>query len=125
MKKRTLLYVEDDPANQKLIRLFLKSEPVDIVTAENVEEALELLQSHPPDVIVVDLNLQEEGDGAGLIHSIRSMAGYESVPIFVFSGYDRSQLKQYEIDHMIQKFFRKPTSKKSLIDAFRSLDDID
>ena len=123
MSIKSILYVEDDPNIQMLIRLFLRNEPYEIITADNPEEAQDALLSQSFDIIIVDLTLQKDGDGAELIRTIRKMPGYEAIPIFVFSGFDESHFRKYNIDGLIQRFIRKPAKKNILIDTIRSFHD--
>lgn len=124
MPNKRVLYIEDDFDNQTLISLFVKKEPFDMITASNPKEAMDLLKTADPfDIIIVDLNLQEEGDGVPLIRDVRNMPQYASTPIFVFSGFDKTYFQQFGIDNMIQKFFRKPTSKSVLVSALKEFSD--
>lgn len=123
MATKKILHIEDDQDNQTLIKLFLRNEPYELIGAETPDQALEIAKSQSVDVIIVDLNLQGQGDGAEVIRSIRALENYKSVPIIVFSGFDQHHFRQYGIDDMINKFFRKPTSKKTLVEALRELVD--
>ena len=54
----TVLYVEDNPANLKLITmLFARRKDLRLLTAENGNLGVELAQAHLPDVILMDINL--------------------------------------------------------------------
>ncbi len=117
MPEPTILYIEDEQENLTLIRLFLRKEPFQLLTAETPEKALQILESHKVDLVLVDLNLQGEGDGAILVKAIRDNPKYKTTPVFVFSGFDEYQLQKHGIDGMVQKFFRKPTSKQVLVQA--------
>ncbi len=117
MQTKQILYVEDDTANQTLVKLFFKKEPFQLTTADDPDEALDLVKSTSFDVIIVDLNLRKEGDGAELIRDIRNISGYETVPVFVFSGHDVHSFRDYGIEDLIQNYFSKPVNKKTLISA--------
>ena len=117
MATKQILYVEDDNANQMLVKLFFKKEPFEMTGVDNPDDALELMKSQPFDVVIVDLNLRKEGDGAELIREMRKLSGYENVPVFVFSGHDIHSFKEYGIEGMISKYFSKPVGKKTLIEA--------
>jgi PAS domain S-box-containing protein len=55
---RTVLYVEDNPANLKLVTmLFARRADLRLLTAENGNLGVELAQAHLPDVILMDINL--------------------------------------------------------------------
>lgn len=57
MKKNTILVVEDDLEIKTLIQFFLEKENFDVMTAQNGSKALELLQNHRPDLVILDIML--------------------------------------------------------------------
>lgn len=122
MPVTNILYVEDDLDNQTLVKLFLKKEPWELKSAETPAQAMEILEAEPIDLIIVDLNLQEQGDGAELIKDIREKPEYKDTPVFVFSGHDEHHFEQFDIKDLTHRFFRKPTSKKVLIEAIREIE---
>jgi CheY-like chemotaxis protein len=117
MTTKKILYVEDDHANQMLVKLFFKKEPLEMTGVDNPDDALETMKSQTFDVVIVDLNLRTEGDGAVLIRDLRKLPEYENVPVFVFSGHDIHAFKDYGIEGMINRYFSKPVNKKTLIEA--------
>jgi len=125
METKQILYVEDDNANLMLVKLFFKKEPFEMTGVDNPDDALELMKSQSFDVVIVDLNLRKEGDGAELIRDLRKLSGYENVPVFVFSGHDAHSFKEYGIEGMVSKFFNKPVAKKTLIEAIREVLEIE
>ena len=55
---RTVLYVEDNPANLKLVSMLIaRRADLRLLTAENGNLGVELAQAHLPDVILMDINL--------------------------------------------------------------------
>ena len=55
---RTLLCVEDNPANLKLIKLFIAGYPdMRLLTAVNGNSGIEIARASQPDVILMDINL--------------------------------------------------------------------
>jgi len=56
--RSTLLYVEDNPANLKLVEQILTRSPdIALLTARNGHKGVELARTHQPDVILMDINL--------------------------------------------------------------------
>lgn len=51
------LIVEDDPDIRYLFQITLKNDGLEAITAPSVEEALRLLETHTPDIALVDMNL--------------------------------------------------------------------
>src|SRR5580698_6901060 len=55
---RTLLYVEDNPANLKLVEQLIARRPdMRLLSARDGNRGVELARSHRPDVILMDINL--------------------------------------------------------------------
>ena len=106
MAGATILYVEDNPENRLLIRRVLQAEGYQILEAENATRALEMLHTHQPDLILMDINLPEV-DGYTLTNQIKSLPGLESVPIVAMTANvmkgDRERTLQAGCDGYIQK----------------------
>ena len=55
---RTLLYVEDNPANLKLIEQLIARRPdIRLLSARDGNRGIQLARAHQPDVILMDINL--------------------------------------------------------------------
>ena len=55
---RTLLYVEDNPANLKLVeQLITRRSTIRLLTAVDGNQGIQLARAHQPDVILMDINL--------------------------------------------------------------------
>jgi len=56
--KRTLLYVEDNPANMKLVEQLIARRPdMRLLSARDGNVGIELARTHQPEVILMDINL--------------------------------------------------------------------
>src|SRR4051795_6991365 len=55
LPQSTVLIVDDNPQNVELLQAFLESLPVKLVTATDGIEALEKVQQHHPDLILLDI----------------------------------------------------------------------
>lgn len=57
-RRWTILYVEDNPANLKLVTMILgRRENIELLSAHTGELGIELARAHQPDVILMDINL--------------------------------------------------------------------
>lgn len=76
---KTILLVEDDETNRKLVRVVLAGRHYRILEAGSVEQALALLQDGKPDLLLFDIRL---GDGSGLdlIRTVRADSSFDAVP---------------------------------------------
>ena len=68
----TVLFVDDDAMQLTLVRLGFRDAPLRLLTAERPQEALELLQAEPVDIIVSDLDMPEM-DGISLLKQARAL----------------------------------------------------
>ena len=77
-----LLVVEDEKSILKLLRAILTANKYEVVEASTGAEALSLITSHCPDLILLDLGLPDM-DGNTLLSSVRR---WTSTPIIVLSA---------------------------------------
>jgi len=66
-----VLVVDDTPANQKLLKILLAGEQYDVRVAGNAEEALTVLETFRPQMILMDVLLPGV-DGLELTRQIRA-----------------------------------------------------
>jgi CheY-like chemotaxis protein/signal transduction histidine kinase len=83
---KSVLVVDDDPIQLKLVRLRLEHVGFDVMTASDRQTALEVAQSHPPDVVLCDV-LMPGTDGYELCQELRSMPRFERVPVVLVSAF--------------------------------------
>lgn len=53
----TILYIEDNPLNMRLVRKLVKSFGYDMIEAMDGLTGLDMVQSERPDLVLVDVNL--------------------------------------------------------------------
>jgi two-component system, cell cycle response regulator DivK len=66
-----VLVVDDTPANQKLLKILLGGEHYDVRVASNAKEALALLETFRPQMILMDVLLPDV-DGLELTRQLRT-----------------------------------------------------
>jgi two-component system cell cycle response regulator DivK len=105
-EKGTILYVEDNPDNRTLVRRILLSEDYKLLEATNAFEALEILKTTRPDLILMDINMPDM-DGYALTAKIKTTPGFERVPILALTANvmrgDREKTLEAGCDGYIQK----------------------
>ena len=105
-EKGTILYVEDNPDNRMLVRRILLSEDYSLLEATNAAEALEVLKTAKPDLILMDINMPDM-DGYTLTAKIKKMPGFEKLPILALTANvmrgDKEKVLEAGCDGYIQK----------------------
>jgi two-component system cell cycle response regulator DivK len=106
LEKGTVLYVEDNPDNRKLVRRVLGSEGYDMIEASNALQALTQLALRDVDLILMDINMPVV-DGYALTTRIKSIQRFAHVPIIAVTANamrgDREKSLEAGCDGYIQK----------------------
>ncbi|HJX82685.1 MAG TPA: response regulator [Candidatus Udaeobacter sp.] len=112
--KSTILYVEDNPDNRMLVRRILTAENYKLLEATNAVQALNLLETTTPDLILMDINMPDM-DGYTLTTRIRSMAGLERVPILALTANVMRGDKEKTLEAGCDGYIQKPLDVDQLI----------
>jgi two-component system cell cycle response regulator DivK len=104
--KATILYVEDNSDNRKLVRRVLEVEGYAVVEAQDGHEAMERLESESIDLALMDINMPEM-DGYTLTSRIKAMPRFSKLPIVAVTANvmrgDRERSLEAGCDGYIQK----------------------
>ncbi len=103
----TILYVEDNNDNRRLVRRVLNAEGYDVIEAANAAEALELLESKKPGLILMDINMPDM-DGYALTTMIKHKPGFESVPILAITANVMRGDKERSLEAGCDGYIQKP-----------------
>lgn len=114
MKTLTVLYVEDEHMLREQILESLKRKFLNVLVAKDGLEGLELYQEHTPDLIISDIKMPNM-DGLSMIEKIRE--GNFLIPIIVMTAYSDLNNLERAIDLDVDRFLKKPTTKKELDSA--------
>jgi HAMP domain-containing protein/CheY-like chemotaxis protein/putative methionine-R-sulfoxide reductase with GAF domain len=88
-RRKRLLIVEDNPAEQLSIRELLGHEDIDVVVAATGSEALELVQRDSFDCVVLDLRLPDM-TGFDILERVKDIPEVADLPVVVFTGKELS-----------------------------------
>ena len=81
----TILVVDDDPLNRRLLVRGLRNEGHLTLEAADGREALEVMMESQPDVVLLDV-LMPELDGFGVLTAMRSMPRVAGTPVVMISS---------------------------------------
>ncbi|MDB5823391.1 MAG: putative sensor/response regulator hybrid [Herminiimonas sp.] len=84
--KRTLLYVEDNPANLSLVeQLIARRSDLELLTAIDGHLGIQMARAHQPDVILMDINLPGIS-GFGALKVLRDDPTTAHIPVLALSA---------------------------------------
>lgn len=83
---QTILYIEDNPANLKLVtKLVERRAGTKILTASHPQRGLQLITEHHPDLVLLDINMPDL-DGYQLLKLIKQDHILKSIPVVAVSA---------------------------------------
>ena len=94
--KNNIIIVEDDEVTALNLSMSLNKQGYHVqATCENVSQALSQIESHKPNIVIIDISLQESNDGIELAKVIREK--YEIPFIFLTSYSDDDIISQAKL----------------------------
>ena len=122
MAKPKILLVDDTRLVLELEKSFLKFSHVDVVTAGNGVEALELIRKDPPDLIFMDLNMPEM-DGIACCTLLKADPFLSGIPVIMLTTAGREQDRERAIKAGCDDFLTKPIDRREFLDKARHYTD--
>jgi CheY-like chemotaxis protein len=105
-RRKRLLIVEDNAAEQMSIRELLDHRDIEIVTSDTGAGALSTLRDRPCDCVVLDLRLPDMS-GFEVLDQIRNDHSLSNVPVVVFTGRELSAEEDAELHTMARSIVVK------------------
>jgi len=111
-----ILIIEDDPGISNFLQATVSAAGYDAIVTRNGETALQMISSHCPDCILLDLGLPDM-DGGEIIHSVRS---WTQTPIIVISARSMEEDKAAALDEGADDYVTKPFGTVELLARIRT-----
>lgn len=121
VKQRYSILVADDISeNIDLMEAYLASLDVDLITATNGQEALELCIQHNPDLILLDV-MMPGMTGIQVCEKLREREGFRFTPIVMVTSLSEVTDKVSAIESGATDFLTKPVNRIELITRVKAL----
>ena len=116
MIRNKIIIVEDDPGISKYLQAALRGHDYEPMLATGGKTALEMIASHCPDLLLLDLGLPDM-DGSEIIRSVRS---WSRMPIIVISARSAELDKAAALDMGADDYLTKPFGTVELLARIRT-----
>lgn len=114
MKERTVLHVEDNEYNRKIVRQLLRRTPFRLIEAVDGEEGLAVAQREIPDLILMDVQLPKLS-GLDATRLLRSDPRTANIPLVVVTSFALSGDDRRAMDAGASAYLAKPYSPRDLM----------
>lgn len=108
--------IDDDPDILDASSLVLTSKGYEVITATNPDDGYKIVKDQKPDLIILDVMMNEPDDGFFLAQKFRKEK--LDIPIIMYTSVSKTLGLHFEAGEMIpvDDFVEKPISPETLID---------
>jgi len=119
MTAASILVVDDNPTNLKLTAFLLKAEGYDVETAEDGHEALQVMQTLRPDLILMDVQLPGI-DGLEVTRQLKANPDTSHIPIVALTAYAMKDDDRKAIEAGCSGYISKPIDTRNFPGQIRT-----
>jgi len=112
--KPLVLTVDDSPDRLFLLSRYLKPFDVNIVEALNGIEALKLIESEKPHLVITDIKMPEM-DGIELLTKIKKNPKTSYIPVIIVTSMQETETREIAVRMGVDDFITEPIIKNDLI----------
>jgi chemosensory pili system protein ChpA (sensor histidine kinase/response regulator) len=118
--EKTVMVVDDSVTVRKVTGRFLEREGFRVITAKDGVEALQLLQDHMPDVMLLDIEMPRM-DGFEVAKNIRTSSRLKDIPIIMITSRTGEKHRERAFSLGVNKYMGKPYQEDLLLSNINEL----
>ncbi len=115
---KCLLFVDDELTVADIAKRKLEDLGYEVMTAQDGEEALEVLKKRIPDLILLDIQMPKMNGYTFLIEKAK-VPEYDSIPVVVLTAY--GEMEPLFKRHRVKAYLLKPLKLQELLDKVQSI----
>lgn len=119
-QRRSALVVDDVADVTEMLAVLLSHAGYDVVTAASARAALDAARQQQFDVVISDIGMPEM-NGYQLAREMRTIPGYEAVPMVAVTGYSMFDDQERSTNAGFNAHMTKPIDPRALIDLIEQL----
>jgi len=120
MTPRTILYVEDNEFNRKIVRQLLSRTTYRLIEATDGEAGVAMAREAQPDLVLMDVQLPKMS-GLDATRAIRADPATAKIPVLVVTSFALSGDDQRAMAAGASGYLAKPYSPRDLLALIRKL----
>ncbi len=122
-----ILIIDDDNDFIEATKILLESRNYEVISADNTKEGLQLLENGKPDLLILDVMMENKAAGFIVSRQVRKNPKFQKLPILMLTGM-REQTGFFfpgepKSDKFlpVNEFLEKPFSKEILLEKIDKL----
>ena len=116
----TILLVDDEPFNLKLLRIMLGAEGYEILISDRGEDALLLAEKKQPGLILLDI-MMPGLDGFEVTWLLKANPLTSNIPIIMLTALDDRSSRMHALEMGAEEFLTKPVDRAELLIRVKNL----
>ncbi|MCD6585798.1 MAG: response regulator [Desulfobacteraceae bacterium] len=117
---QTVLVIEDNEDNMKLITFILEKNGYQTITAETGAQGIQMVISEKPDLILLDIQLPDM-NGLDVLKAIRNSESNGGIPIIAVTSFAMSGDRERLLDAGCNGYIEKPINPETFIFEIRQV----
>ena len=114
MAGEKILLVEDNAVNRRLAEFLLRSNGYQVLEATNAQEAIDLLKTLRPDLILMDIQLPGT-DGLDVTKGLKEDPATRDIPVLAVTSYAMKEDREKALAVGCAGYITKPIDKTTLL----------
>jgi two-component system cell cycle response regulator DivK len=120
MSERTVLYVEDNYHNRRLVRKILESRGYHVLEAEDGVSGLALIRAERPPLVLMDISLPDM-DGLQVVAAMRADAALAAIPVIALTASAMRGDRERFLEAGCDDYLSKPVQAMELVERVDGL----
>ena len=116
-----LLVADDLVPIRQMVRITLSTQGWTIVEAKNGNEALELVRSEKPDLVLLDVDMGPGPNGFDVCRQIKADEATKDIPVVMLTAHESDSDRAIGFAAGATQYLTKPYGPLELIDTIRGI----
>ena len=117
---KTVMVVDDSVTVRKVTTRFLEREGFNVITAKDGVDALQVLQTRTPDVMLLDIEMPRM-DGFEVAKNMRTSEEWAHIPIIMITSRTGDKHREHALSIGVNHYLGKPYQEELLLESINEL----
>ncbi len=119
-EQKKVLVIDDEPDMQKLLKIRLEQENLQVITAGDGEAGVKMAEQEIPDIILLDI-MMPKMDGYSCLKELRSLPNTKNTPVLMLSGKEEDKVADLFAFQKISGYMEKPFELDDVVKKIKEI----